>query len=166
MEVTAKSISPYKKTLSAIFRLKVGIPGITHAIDDVAGRPYFNLSVTNTIDYYKVREAFGNYEVGQRLDYKTFSNLSEANKKKCDLPLITLTFDPRIVILDMTNTAYLNAEDIGTTQIDGFEYVNMISFRIPLESSEVVKFYKASANEDYTYPIVNNTSIVGFNAIH
>ena len=31
------------------------------------------------------------------------------------------------------------------------------------ESSEVVKFYKADTNLDYTYPIVNNTSIINFN---
>ena len=44
----------------------------------------------------------------------------------------------------------------------GYEYINSISFRIDLEASEVVKFYKANTKEDYTYPIVNQTSIVEF----
>ena len=162
MEVTVKSTYPYKKTLSARFILKVGIPGISYAIDDVEGRPYFNLSVTNTTDYYLVKEAFGIYEVDQRIDYNTYISLSEEDKSKCALPLITLTFDPTVVILDMTNTAYLNAESYTTTEINGYSYVNSISFRIALESSEAVKFYKASTNMDYTYPIVNETSIVNF----
>ena len=147
MEVTVKSTYPYKKTLSARFILKVGIPGISYAIDDVEGRPYFNLSVTNTTDYYLVN---------------TYLGLSDEDKSKCALPLITLTFDPTVVILDMTNTAYLNAESYTTTEINGYSYVNSISFRIALESSEAVKFYKASTNMDYTYPIVNETSIVNF----
>ena len=162
MEVTVKSTYPYKKTLSARFILKVGIPGISYAIDDVEGRPYFNLSVTNTTDYYLVKEAFGIYEIDQRIDYNTYISLSEEDKSKCALPLITLTFDPTVVILDMTNTAYLNAESYTTTEINGYSYVNSISFRIALESSEAVKFYKASTNMDYTYPIVNETSIVNF----
>ena len=162
MEITVKSTYPYKKSLSARFIFKVGIPGISYAIDDVKGRPYFDLSVTNTTDYYLVKEAFGTYEINQRIDYNTYSSLSEEDKAKCALPLITLTFDPSVVILDMTNTAYLNAENYTTTEIDGYNYVNSISFRIALESSEAVKFYKANANMDYTYPIVNNTSIVDF----
>lgn len=162
IEITAKSTSPYKKTLSARFILKVGIPGISYAIDDVAGRPYFDLSVTNTTDYYLVKEAFGSYIVNQRIDYNTYKGLSDEDKTKCALPLITLTFDPTVVILDMTATAYLNAENYTTTEIDGYNYVNSISFRIPLESSEAVKFYKADASANYTYPIVNNNSIVDF----
>lgn len=162
IEITAKSTYPYKKTLSARFILKVGIPGISYAIDDEQGRPYFDLSVTNTTDYYLVKEAFGIYTLNQRIDYNTYMTLSDADKAKCALPLITLTFDPRVVILDMTNTAYLNAEKYTTTQIDNYSYVNSISFRISLESSEIVKFYKANSNMDYTYPITNDTSIVSF----
>ena len=162
MEITVKSTYPYKKSSRARFIFKVGIPGISYAIDDVKGRPYFDLSVTNTTDYYLVKEAFGTYEINQRIDYNTYSSLSEEDKAKCALPLITLTFDPSVVILDMTNTAYLNAENYTTTEIDGYNYVNSISFRIALESSEAVKFYKANANMDYTNPIVNNTSIVDF----
>ena len=89
-------------------------------------------------------------------------SLSDNDKAKCALPLITLTFDPQVVILDMTNTAYLNAETYTTIQINNHSYVNSISFRIALESSETVRFYKANANADYTYPIVNETSIVNF----
>ena len=162
VEIIAKSTYPYKKTLSARFILKVGIPGISYSIYDEAKRPYFDLSVTNTIDYYLVKEAFGIYSINQRIDYNTYMSLSDNDKAKCALPLITLTFDPQVVILDMTNTAYLNAETYTTIQINNHSYVNSISFRIALESSEAVRFYKANANADYTYPIVNETSIVNF----
>lgn len=162
IEIVAKSTYPYKKTLSARFILKVGIPGISYSIFDEAKRPYFDLSVTNTTDYYLVKEAFGIYSINQRIDYNTYVSLSDNDKAKCALPLITLTFDPQVVILDMTNTAYLNAETYTTIQINNHSYVNSISFRIALESSEAVRFYKANANADYTYPIVNETSIVNF----
>ena len=162
IEIVAKSTYPYKKTLSARFILKVGIPGISYSIYDEAKRPYFDLSVTNTTDYYLVKEAFGIYSINQRIDYNTYMSLSDNDKAKCALPLITLTFDPQVVILDMTNTAYLNAETYTTIQINNHSYVNSISFRIALESSEAVRFYKANANADYTYPIVNETSIVTF----
>lgn len=162
IEIVAKSTYPYKKTLSARFILKVGIPGISYSIYDEAKRPYFDLSVTNTTDYYLVKEAFGIYSINQRIDYNTYMSLSDNDKAKCALPLITLTFDPQVVILDMTNTAYLNAETYTTIQINNHSYVNSISFRIALESSETVRFYKANANADYTYPIVNETSIVNF----
>ncbi len=162
IEIVAKSTYPYKKTLSARFILKVGIPGISYSIYDEAKRPYFDLSVTNTTDYYLVKEAFGIYSINQRIDYNTYMSLSDNDKAKCALPLITLTFDPQVVILDMTNTAYLNAETYTTIQINNHSYVNSISFRIALESSEAVRFYKANANADYTYPIVNETSIVNF----
>lgn len=166
IEVTASSTSPYKKTISARFILKVGIPGISYSIDDIAGRPYFNLSVTNTTDYYLVKEAFDNYQIDQRIDYTTYMSLSDENKSKCVLPLITLKFDPKIVILDMTNDAYQKAENYTTTTIDGHEYINSISFRINLESSKAIKFYKASSKEDYTYPITNDESIVEFSYVH
>ena len=162
IEIVSKSTYPYKKTLSARFILKVGIPGISYSIYDEAKRPYFDLSVTNTTDYYLVKEAFGIYSINQRIDYNTYMSLSDNDKAKCALPLITLTFDPQVVILDMTNTAYLNAETYTTIQINNHSYVNSISFRIALESSEAVRFYKANANADYTYPIVNETSIVNF----
>ena len=162
IEIVAKSTYPYNKTLSARFILKVGIPGISYSIYDEAKRPYFDLSVTNTTDYYLVKEAFGIYSINQRIDYNTYMSLSDNDKAKCALPLITLTFDPQVVILDMTNTAYLNAETYTTIQINNHSYVNSISFRIALESSEAVRFYKANANADYTYPIVNETSIVNF----
>ncbi|HBJ10202.1 MAG TPA: hypothetical protein DDY61_00485 [Ruminococcaceae bacterium] len=162
VDIEAKSTYPYKKTLGAKFILKVGIPGISYEIKDEKNSPYFNLSVTNTTNYYLVKEAFGNYNIDDRIDYQTYESLSENDKSKCALPLIKLEFDPKEVILDLTSSAFLNKEDYTVTTIDGYEYINSISFRINLEASEVVKFYKANTSKDYTYPLVNENSIVDF----
>lgn len=163
IDIMAESTYPYKKTLSAMFILKVGVPGISYEISDEKSSPYFNLSVTNSTDYYLVKTAFLNYEVDDRIDSNTYNSLSDENKAKCALPLITLSFDPEVVIIDMTSSVFQNKESYTTTKINGHDYVNSISFRINLESSEIVKFYKADTSKNYTYPIVNSSSIVSFN---
>lgn len=165
IEITVKSTSPYKKTLSGRFILKVGRSGISYKIDDKSGRPYLNLSITNTIDYYLVKTAFDNYSKNDRIDKTTYKNLSEENKLKCISAQIKLTFDPNTVIFDMTNSIYLKKDSITTINIDGHDYINSITFRLDSESSEVVKFYKASSKENYTYPIVNDNSIITFDII-
>lgn len=162
MEITATSTTPYNKKLSGRFILKVGKVGLSYSIDDVSGRPYFNFRITNTLDYYLVKESFDSYSVGDRLDRLTYMNLSDENKAKCNSALITLTFDPSKVILDMTNNAYLNAESYTVTTINGYDYVNSVTFKMDSETSEDVKFYKANADADYTYPFTTSQPIVNF----
>ena len=162
IEISAESTYPYKKTISARFILKVGKIGLSYAIDDVKGRPYFNFDVTNTIDYYVVKETFDNYNENDRIDVNTYLGLSEENKDKCLSAYITLTFNPNKVLLDLTSTAYLKADNYTTTSIAGYDYVNSISFKMDAISSEIIKFYKVDASSDYTFPIVNDNSIVEF----
>ena len=51
-----------------------------------------------------------------------------------------------------------------TTVYDGVDYINEIEFNVePLTSIEV-RFYKRDSSENYTYPIINNTSVVTFGA--
>ena len=64
--------------------------------------------------------------------------------------------------MDTTNTAYLKKESYTTTNINGYDYIDSITFRMDSESSEVVKFYKVDVNNDYTFPIINDTSVVEF----
>ena len=162
IEITVKSTYPYKKTLSGRFILKVGKSGLTYTIDDKIGRPYLNFNITNTIDYYLVKEAFDSYQVGDRIDRLTYIELPEENKRKCLSAEVTLTFDPNKVILDTTNTIFLKKESYTTTTINNYDYINSITFRMDSESSEVVKFYKSDTNIDYTYPITNDISIINF----
>lgn len=163
IEISVKSTYPYKKTLSGRFILKVGKSGLSYAIEDKAGRPYLNFNITNTMDYYLVKESFDNYQINDRIDRLTYISLSEENKRKCISAEITLTFDPNEVILDTTNTVYLRKERYTTLNINGYDYINSITFRMDSESSEQVKFYKADTSLDYTYPIITEESVIDFN---
>ena len=162
MEITVKSTSPYKKTISGRFILKVGKSGLYYKIDDESLRTYLNFNITNTKDFYLVKEAFDNYSINDRIDRTTYISLSEENKNKCLSAKITLTFDPNNVILDMTNSIYLKKINYTTINIDGYDYINSITFNMDSESSEVVKFYKADTSKNYTYPVINDNSIIEF----
>ena len=163
IEVTATSTAPYRKTIKARFVLNVSVSGLSYAIEDEVNRPYLNFNITNTLDYYTVVTAFDSYSVGDKIDINTYLNLSIDKKEKCKSALITLTFDPNKVVLDMTSEYYLNSISHTTTMINGHEYINSITFNVEAISSAQVKFYKIDATKNYTYPIVNNSSIVSFN---
>ena len=60
----------------------------------------------------------------------------------------------------MASSAYLKAFNIKTIHIDSYDYVSEISFKMDALSSEVVNFYKKDTQIDYTYPFVNDTSII------
>lgn len=159
-EVYAHATSPYTKTLSARFVINIGIPGLSYEIKDTANSPYFDLSITNTLDFYKVKTAFDNYSVGDKIDIDTYMALSDTNKANCASAIIKLTFSPEVVRLDMTNTNYLNRLSQNTTTLDNFDYINEMSFKVDAISSTEVRFYKINASLDYTYPIKNETSII------
>ena len=162
--ITATSSSRYTKTLSARFTLVVGQESLSYEIVDSESNQYLDLNITNTLSYYKVETAFDSYNVGDRIDVDTYLTLSDANKAKCYSALITLSFDPNEVLLDMTNTNYLNAISTTTTNIDGSNYINSMTFKVEPISSAVVRFYKIDVSKDYTYPIINSTSIIDVTA--
>ncbi len=162
IEIKATSKSPYKKEISARFILNVGYSGISYAIDDSVDSPYLSFNITNTLDYYLVNTPFLSYNTGDKLNIEEYLSLSEENKNNCQSALITLSFDPNIVSLDMTSPAYLKKTNETYTTINNNQYVNSITFKVDAISSEVVKFYKNDTKKDYTYPIVNQTSIIEF----
>lgn len=151
VEVTAKSTTAYEKTLTAIFTLVVGQEKISYHIQDKEKSPYLNLEVTNTISYYQVEEAFSNYNIGDKLTIEQYLALDETQKQKCYSAIVTLEFDPRKVLLDMTNQEYIKGFDIVTEQIDGSNYIKSFKFKIDAISSANIKFYKVDINNDYTY---------------
>lgn len=162
INVSAAATGPYVKTLSAKFILKIGKIGLSYSIDDSANSPYLEMRITNTIDYYTVRTAFGNHSVGDRLDISSYLALSDSDKENCASVIITLGFNPNIVPLDMTNPSYLRKISETTTQIGGYNYINGYSFKLDALSSETVKFYKSTPANNYTYPSGNNSSIITF----
>lgn len=160
VEITASSTAQYKKTLKATFVLKVGRENLAYEITDEASKKYMDLNITNTLSYYTVQQAFDTYNVGDKIDVDRYVLLTQENKDKCYSSIITLTFDPNIVLLDMTNENYLNATNVTTTTIDGTNYINGLTFKVEPISSAVVRFYKRDVSQNYTYPIVNSTSII------
>ena len=160
LSVTASSTKPYKKTLRGTFRLVVGHYGLSYEIEDTKNAPYLNIRITNTLDYYVVREAFSNYTVGNQIDIPTYQNLTSTNQNKCASSIVTLSFDPTKVLLDMTSQDYQEAESITRQTINNHEYINSISFKIDVLSSKQIKFYKTDTTKNYTYPNNDNTSII------
>lgn len=163
VKITTNSTSHYKKELEATFVLVVGKEHVAYEIVDSKSSTYFDLNITNTLSYYKVETDFGSYKAGDKIDVDTYLTLSEEDKNKCYSALITLKFNPKEILLDMTNTNYLNATKTTTTNINGSNYINGMTFKVEPISSAVVRFYKLDVTKDYTYPIKNSTSIVTVN---
>lgn len=160
IEVETTSTSPYKKTLKGKYNVVVGKMGLSYEINDEVDSTYFEVAITNTLDYYTVRVPFNNYNIGDKIDMKTYLSFSEEEKAKCASSIVNIAFSPSEVLLDMTSTAYLNSLKTTTEIIDDYTYINSLSFKVDALSSYKVKFYKVNSTKDYTYPFVNNKSIV------
>ena len=163
LEVSATSTSPYRKTIKGRLTLKVGKMGVFYEIVDKVNQPYFDLNITNTIDYYTVKTAFGTHQVGDKIDINTYLSLSEADRKKCASTIMNLSFDPNKTLLDITNSNYLNATSTTTTRINNYDYINGLTFKIDALSSTVVRFYKKDVTKNYTYPFENTNPIITIN---
>ncbi len=163
VSVSASSSSPYEKTLSATFVITVGRRGIDYEITDKVNQPYFMFSITNALDTYKVVTAFGDYSVGDIITTNEYLALSAANKANCASAIITLTFDPSVVVLDTTSDI-MKVATYTTTTYQGIAYISSITFDVDVLTSTEVRFYKRDRSANYTYPIVNNSSVVTFQA--
>lgn len=165
INVTASATSPYVKTLKGKFKFVIGKAGLSYEIQDVASRPYLELRITNTLDYYTVNTAFDTHAVGDRIDVTTYEALTAANQANCSSVIIKLTYDANNIILDMTSPAYLKGYNFISQTVDNISYIHQFSFKMDALSSEKVNFYKNNVASDYTYPIVNNTSIITVTAV-
>ena len=160
VEIEATSTTNYVKTIKGKFTLVVGQENLTYQITDEADKPYMNLRITNTLSYYVVRQSFGEYTVNQKIDIDTYLSLTDENKAKCYSSVVTINFDPRKILLDITNENYKNITESTTTLINGKKYINSITLPIDAISSLDLRFYKVDVSKDYTYPNVNNNCIV------
>lgn len=160
VEIEATSTAQYKKTLKGRFTLVVGKEKLSYQITDKLQNPYMELSITNTLSYYIVDQAFSNYTAGQKIDIDTYLALTDEEKKKCYSSIVTIKFNPTEILFDVTNNAYGDATNIKTTTIDGKTYINEITIPIDAVSSRDLRFYKVDVSKDYTYPNESNTSIV------
>lgn len=165
VDIEVRSKTNYKQTLKGRFTLIVGKENLSYQITDTKGNPYMELSITNTLSYYTVRQAFDNYTVGQRINLDTYLSLTEENKQKCKSSVVKIDFEPNVILLDLTDETYSNATNITTTTINGKTYVNSLTISLAAESSEDLRFYKVDTSQDYTYPNGDNEPIVNVTVI-
>lgn len=198
IKIVTKSTKPYKKTLSAEFILRVEKVGLSYEITDSKNDIYAVLRLTNSLTYYTIIEEFLDYKIGDEIESEIYHSLSNENKSKCSSMLVDLSFDPKVLRLDMTNAYYLEAlnnKDDYVSKVDmylvnkdfadyhendlltnseynnlsseekknvsgPYSYVNGFKVNIDAISSADVMFYKVNKKIDYTYPYVNDESIV------
>ncbi len=159
VHIVASSTSPYVETITADFQYKVGKSGVSYEIVDSANSVYLMFNVTNAITYCLVNTAFGDYAVGDPIDNAVFRTLSQTDRDKCVGKKIDISFNPNVIVLDTTDNILKTATYTNTT-INGIDYISTLSYKIDPVSTLGIKFYKADVSQNYTYPIVNNSSII------
>ena len=160
VEIEATTNSNYAKTIKGRFTLIVGQEKLTYHITDSSNNPYAELRITNTLSYYVVAQNFSNFTTGQKIDFDTYLSLSEADKAKCYSSIVTITFDPSEILIDNTSESYQKATNVKTKTFNGKSYINSITLSIDAISSVDLRFYKVDTSKDYTYPNLNNYSVV------
>ena len=159
---SVSSLTPYEKTMSATYTIGVEKSDFSYDIEDSVSSKYLTINFTNAISYYEVSEAFGSYAVGDQVSLEDYSLLSDADKNKCFSAIVTVEFDPHILFVDMTSSFYLNrlSSNYQEQTINGYQYVSKFSFKVNAGSNSSIIFYKDDITKDYTYPLVNDTSII------
>lgn len=160
VQIEATSNTGYVKTIKGKFTLVVGQENLTYQITDEPDSPYMDLRITNTISYYIVDQVFGEHAIGDRIDIDEYLSLTDIDKAKCHSAIVTVKFEPDKILLDNTSEDYQNATDVTTTIIDGKTYITGITLAIDAISSADLRFYKVDTSKDYTYPNINNYSVV------
>lgn len=150
ISTSATATSPYSKSISASYNIGVENYGFSYHIEDSVGSKFFTLELTNSRPYYIVNKAFDSYKVGDVVSLDVYQSLSDIQKANCVSLELSISFDPNYVLLDLNENIYLNSLSQSTTQINGYTYVNGITFQIGANSNEIITFYKNDINQDYT----------------
>ena len=161
------SSSPYVKTMSATYTIGVEKSDFSYEIVDSVNSKYLLINFTNAISYYEVEQAFGNYSQGDQVSLDDYSNLSDTDKAKCFSAIVTVQYDPTVLFVDMTDKLFLSRLNTNYEEqtIGGFQYVKKFSFKVNASSSNSILFYKNDVTQNYTYPVVNNSSIITVSVI-
>ena len=161
VRTSATSNSPYEKTLSTTYEIGITTYSFSYQITDSAGSKYLELELNNAFSYYEVVTAFGSYSVGDHIGIEDYNALTDAQKNNCKSAVVTLTFNPNIVRLDMTNDTYLKkATNVATTAISGANYVRTFRFKMNANNTTKIMFYKQDTTQNYAYPGNTSTPIV------
>lgn len=161
------SSSPYVKTMSATYTIGVEKSDFSYEIVDSVNSKYLLINFTNAVSYYEVEQAFGNYSQGDQVSLDDYNNLSDTDKAKCFSAIVTVQYDPTILFVDMTDKLFLSRLNTNYEEqtIGGFQYVKKFSFKVNASSSNSILFYKNDVTQNYTYPVVNNSSIITVSVI-
>lgn len=118
------------------------------------------ITANTTVPYKKQITATFNIKVStnQGLSYSIvdeessiYASLKLVNTKSEERK-ITLTYDPKLVLIDLTNPYCESRIKQTSTKIDGVEYINSITFNMEAEDVTTIRFYKKDINANYTYP--------------
>lgn len=165
VKIKAKSVRPYVTELTGEFKIIVGTQDVIYKIEDEEYSPYAELIITNEFESYTSLDGTTHLSIDE------YRNLSPAEKANYYSKKIKLDFDPTEVMLDTTSSEYIEAlsssdstdlgyttitktyidEDTGQQVTNTTNYVSHIAFYIDAEESKVIKFYKADAEQNYTY---------------
>lgn len=157
----AKSTSPYVKEISTTYNIGIETSNFSYKIIDSVNSKYLTIELTNAFTYYKVVNAFDSYTVGTNISIDDYNNLTDSQKQNCTSAEVTLSYDPNLILLDMTDSTYNNriSNSETTEVIDNYNYVNGFTFKMEASSNKKIIFYKTDSSQDYSYPS-NSTSII------
>ena len=162
LTTSVSSSVPYHKTMSATYTIGVEKSDFGYDIVDGVNEKYLTINFTNAIPFYKVEEAFGDYAEGDLIGLDDYKTLSEAEQAKCYSAIVSVRYDPRVLFVDMSNKYFIRrlSSNYYEETIDGYQWVSGFSFKVNASSSSAINFYKNDITQNYTYPIVNDTSII------
>ena len=162
VQTMVTSSRPYRKTLSATYTIGIEKSDFSYNIVDEANSKFLTINFLNAISYYEVETAFDSYSVGDQISLDDYNKLSDAKKDNCFSAIITVKYNPRLLMVDMTDSSFRNrlSTNYQEEAIDGYMYVSKFSFKVPASSNTSIIFYKDDITQDYTYPLVNDNSII------
>ncbi len=164
VQTSVTSVSPYQKTLSATYTIGVEKSDFSYDIVDSVNAKFLTMNFTNAISFYQVETAFAGHAVGEHISLDEYNELSTNDRNNCFSAIVTVQYDPHDLFVDMTNELFIKRLSgngyYAEETIGGFAYVKKFTFKVPASSSSSIIFYKDDVTENYTYPIVNNTSAI------
>ena len=158
----ARSKTPYEKELKTTYNIHVVTFSFSYTIEDSVNSKYLTLELQNSFSYYQALEDFGTYHTGDNISIDEYNQLSATDKAKCKSAIVTLTYDPSILRIDMTNNLYLDNKATESTEVlDSHNYVNKLTVPVGANTTKKIIFYKSDINNDYSYDGRDGTSIIG-----
>lgn len=148
VDVVASAISPYTQTLKGTFVITVGNYGVSYSISNNAS--YIDSLITNSLG----EDVYVGLEFADSMDKVSFDMSNTIYNSSC------------------TKASSMDDDDTSecvynVTEIDGYEYISSIYFKVNSKSSALARFYKLNYTDngktveassiDYTYPNYNSS---------